>query len=82
MDLYQFGTLLIALGGIAYLGRRETKEQLNQMRADSTSWRIETDMKLEMWRNQTVTLLNAINQEIKDFHGRLCAIEERNKNKG
>lgn len=26
--------------------------------------------------------MNAINQEMKDFHGRLCAIEERNKNKG
>ncbi len=26
-------------------------------------------------------LIEAINKEIKDFHGRLCAIEERNKGK-
>lgn len=26
-----------------------------------------------------VALISAIQQEIKDFHGRLCAIEERNK---
>ena len=30
---------------------------------------------------QTDTKLTAIHQEMKDFHGRLCAIEERNKNK-
>jgi len=28
---------------------------------------------------QTVTRLDAIHQEMKDFHGRLCAIEERNR---
>ena len=26
-------------------------------------------------------LMNSINNEIKDFHGRLCAIEEKNKSK-
>lgn len=26
-------------------------------------------------------VINAIQTEIKDFHGRLCAIEERNKDK-
>ncbi len=28
---------------------------------------------------ETSAQLQAIQQEIKDFHGRLCAIEERNK---
>lgn len=27
----------------------------------------------------TLTTLKAIQDEMKDFHGRLCAIEERNK---
>ncbi len=31
---------------------------------------------LETW---TKDMLGAIHQEMKDFHGRLCAIEERNK---
>ena len=26
-------------------------------------------------------LINAIQQEMKDFHGRLCALEEKNRNK-
>ena len=29
----------------------------------------------------TDAILNAIKDEIKDFHGRLCAIEEKNKEK-
>ena len=30
---------------------------------------------------QITSLISAINQEMKDFHGRLCTIEERNKDK-
>jgi len=26
-----------------------------------------------------VALISSINEEIKDFHGRLCALEERNR---
>ena len=29
----------------------------------------------------TMTMLKGIQDEMKDFHGRLCAIEERNKSK-
>jgi len=32
-------------------------------------------------RRQFLDLLKGIQQEIKDFHGRLCAIEEKNRNK-
>lgn len=31
-------------------------------------------------RHQTEMILKAIAEEMKDFHGRLCAIEERNRN--
>jgi hypothetical protein len=30
-------------------------------------------------RNSTEAILNAIREDIKDFHGRLCTIEERSK---
>ena len=47
-----------------------------------------TDKKLDEHRRETNQILlgiqnqiNAIQQEMKDFHGRLCAIEERNKGK-
>lgn len=37
------------------------------------------DKKLEANRKETNDILEAIRLEMKDFHGRLCAIEERNK---
>lgn len=30
-------------------------------------------------RRESQNLIKAIEQEMKDFHGRLCAIEEKNK---
>lgn len=33
------------------------------------------------FRKEAQTLLNAIQAEMKDFHGRLCSIEERTKTK-
>lgn len=40
---------------------------------------IHSDSKFEQGRKETQSLLQAIQQEMKDFHGRLCAIEERNR---
>jgi len=37
------------------------------------------DKKLEENRKETNSILNAIKDEIKDFHNRLCKIEERKK---
>jgi hypothetical protein len=37
------------------------------------------DKKLEANRKETNDILEAIRQDMKDFHGRLCAIEERGK---
>ena len=31
--------------------------------------------------NKTTNILNSIQQEMKDFHGRLCSIEERRNKK-
>lgn len=31
--------------------------------------------------NKTAAVINEMRAEMKDFHGRLCAIEERNKTK-
>jgi uncharacterized membrane-anchored protein YhcB (DUF1043 family) len=50
------------------------------------SHRKESDAKLDQQRKETLDhrketydILRAIQMEIKDFHGRLCSIEERNK---
>jgi hypothetical protein len=40
---------------------------------------LHSDKKLEDFRKETTDLMKAIQEEMKDFHGRLCAIEERNR---
>jgi hypothetical protein len=42
---------------------------------------INLDKRLEENRKETNNILNGIQQEIKDFHGILCAIEERYRSK-
>ncbi len=41
--------------------------------------RKEANEKIEQGRKEANEILRAIQMEMKDFHGRLCAIEERNK---
>lgn len=40
---------------------------------------LQLDKKLDENRKETNDIIRAIQSEIMDFHGRLCAIEERNK---
>ena len=37
------------------------------------------DKKLDENRKETFQIIRSIQEEIKDFHNRLCAIEERNR---
>jgi hypothetical protein len=49
------------------------------MRGEARSDARHADSKLEAYRAETFGLLSAIQTEMKDFHGRLCAIEERGR---
>ena len=40
---------------------------------------IQLDRKLDENRKETNEIIRSIQTEMKDFHGRLCAIEERGK---
>ena len=48
-------------------------------RSESRSDIRNIDSKIESNRQETNAILQAIRDDIKDFHGRLCAIEERNR---
>jgi hypothetical protein len=39
------------------------------------------DSKIDKYQEKSQEIMEAIRQDMRDFHGRLCAIEERNKNK-
>lgn len=40
-----------------------------------------SDSKMEEYKKESLSLHREIINEMKDFHGRLCAIEERNRGK-
>jgi len=65
MDWVQFIIFFIGIFGLWLWNRAESRADIRHM-----------DAKLEGQRN----LINAIHEEMKDFHGRLCAIEERKRN--
>jgi hypothetical protein len=67
MEWTQFVIFCVGVFGLFIWNRTES-------RADARH----TDAKLEAIR----ALMYEVIQESKDFHGRLCAIEERNKGKG
>jgi hypothetical protein len=75
MDWGQFAIMFVTFVALFFWNRTENRADIRHM-----------DGKLESNRNLSVQihkenqdLINAIRQDIKDFHGRLCAIEERNK---
>ncbi len=68
MDWGQFAVMFITFVGLFIWNRTENRSDMRHM-----------DAKLESNRNLIIAFHEAIKEEIKDFHGRLCAIEEKNK---
>ena len=64
MPYIEFFSLLVTLIGMFFWNRSESRSDIRHM-----------DTKLESTRE----LVRAIHDEMKDFHARLCSIEERNK---
>lgn len=66
MEWTQFIILIVAMGGMFFWNRTEA-------RADSRHF----DQETKELRREMIDILRSMDQEMKDFHGRLCAIEER-----
>lgn len=68
MDLTQFSILIITFTSLFIWNRTESRNDSRRI-----------DSKMESYRAETSLLIRAIHEEIKDFHGRLCALEEKAK---
>ena len=68
MEWVQFVIFFLGVFGLFIWVRTETRNDLRHM-----------DSKIDANRELIRELIGAIHLEMKDFHGRLCAIEERNK---
>lgn len=66
MDWIQFVLFCIAMFGMFSWLRSDIALNRSESSAD---------------RRDILQIMRSIQEEIKDFHGRLCAIEERNKEK-
>ena len=66
MEWTQFALFFSGMAGLFFWGRSESRADNRQM--------------LSMMQGINAQI-SAIQAEVKDFHGRLCAIEERNKGK-
>jgi len=63
-SLLTMGGFFISIVGLFIWNRSESRTDMRHMQSLLTSMNSQ---------------INAIQSEIKDFHGRLCAIEERNR---
>ena len=68
MDWYQLVALVLPNIAIILWFRAESR----------SDWR-HLDAKMDAMQKETNSIITAIREDIKDFHGRLCAIEEKNK---
>ena len=77
MDMIQVLTLIGV--AIANIGTTITLFIWSTNRSEEN--RKEASTFLDEHRKETNRILESIHQEMKDFHGRLCAIEEKHRSK-
>lgn len=64
MDWIQFTLFMVAVFGVLWTLKSDIQTNRSEAAAD---------------RRDILQLIRAIQEEIKDFHGRLCSLEEKNK---
>ncbi len=86
MDWLQVLSLFMANAGLIFWFRAEARADWRQMDTKIDAMVVENDKKIEALRLaieaarvNTDQKIDAIHAEMRDFHGRLCAIEERGR---
>lgn len=75
MDWIQFSLMFITFVGLFIWNRTESRADIRHMDA-----KLESNRNLSIQiHNENQNIIEAIREDIRDFHGRLCSIEERNK---
>ena len=74
MDWIQFVIFFVTIGGLFLWSRTESRNDIRDSRADIRHLENKLESKID-------NLINAIQTETKDFHGRLCGLEGKNESK-
>jgi len=77
MDLVQFALFVITFAGLFIWNRTENRNDQRHMDMKLESNRALCESMNKENKELIHSMHTAIQQEMKDFHGRLCAIEER-----
>ena len=68
MEWTQFIILVLAMAGMFFWNRTEARADARKSDADNKEL-----------RRELIEVMRSMDTEMRDFHGRLCAIEERRK---
>ena len=77
MDWTQFVVFLVTMGGMFLWIRTESRADQKALETKIIEDKKNLETKIAEDRRESMTLLTAIQQEIKDFHGRLSTLEEK-----
>lgn len=77
MDIISLILILSTIAGLFIWNRAEARADARNMDVKIESHRTQLLAQLESHKEQTHSLINAIREDMKDFHGRLCALEEK-----
>ena len=75
MDWIGVLALFVANGGLIFWMRSESRQDWRMMDAKMD----QVNARMEQHKAETNAILREIKDELKDFHGRLCTIEERRR---
>jgi len=77
MDWLQFVIFVFTIGGLSLWMKTESRADHKALEARIAENRMETNSILQAIQQESKDFHREINREIKDFHGRLCSLEER-----
>jgi len=80
MEWLQFLILIISLGSLFFWNRSEANSDRKEMANLVNSDRREMMNLINCDRRERMDLIKCIEKEMRDFHARLCVIEERRRN--
>lgn len=93
MDWTQFTIFIVSILGMFFWNRSESRSDIRHMdgkleanrnltaaiHQDAQARHQEARALIEAWRLETKDLIQAIQLDMKDFHGKLLSLEERRK---
>ena len=77
MDWLQVFTIVGSTVGCCFYFRKESQADLHEMKTEVGTFKQEMKNDMREMREMMAAFQRTVHQETKDFHGRLCQLEEK-----